>query len=237
MGCNTYDTFNCKYWDAKDSGIKSIYFHYIADWDSSKATLEICDINDVSDAANPTKKSLRGPGVVWHRDLPSTGGMWRAVEIPFDSLVCDKNSDGLPNIALDQTKLSKIQWKIKGSEGQSGIFGIDNIYFPGTVNCFCTSGTVKRNLHSAQKASFNAQYHNGFVYIKLNSKTSFTTGKLSLFRAQGSVISAISLTKTNTATTDLPAKNLPSGVYFVKIEGVDVNGKTVVLQSQVNIFR
>ena len=92
--------------------------------------MELRDINDVGDADNPNRKELRGPGIVYFRNLPATGGVWRKVLIPFDSLVIHDEWEGYNPIPLDKNNLAKIQWKVQGGQGTSGLYAIDNIYFP-----------------------------------------------------------------------------------------------------------
>lgn len=243
IGCNLYDSAKCTYWNAQNAQAQSIYFHYSADTDCPYVTFEVSDFDDVADANRPTNKDVRGPGVVWYINLPKTGGNWKAVQIPFSKLLCHGDWPGAKDIPLDITRLAKVQWKIQGSNGSGGVIAIDNVFFPQTVpqsSCPCVPGTTvaKHSLHSVKpSAVFNVQFLSGNMHISFNNNAAIKHGTISFFNAKGSLILSNSFANSNNFTTTLPDKKFLSGVYFVKMNAVDVNGRKVIAQSSVSIVR
>ena len=233
IGCNVYDSLNHKYWDAT-SGNGSIYFQYATFGNLKKVTLEISDINDVGDAQNPDRKDLRGTGVVMYRDLPATDEKFVAVEIPLDSLVYHMGWKGTKDIPLDKTKLAKLQWKCQGAEGLGGKIVIDNIYFPGITEFKTHEVSVKQLVKQSKTSPFQALYLNGKISISLKNGLSLRSGKISLVNTKGAVVSSASITSSNTSFS---TKTLPAGMYFVKANGIDANGKAVSMQSPVSIVK
>jgi hypothetical protein len=237
IGVNVYDSVNAKYFNATDSTIKSIYFHYMLDTDAPYATLEISDVLDVADATKPTSKDGRGAGVVWYRNLPKTNGEWVAVEIPFDSLVIHDKWVGAKNTPLDRTKLAKIQWKVQGTEGNKGILAIDNIFFPGAKCWPYEPIAVKNFSHSNQSSGFNVSYLNGNVNVNWSNNVSLSNGKVSLVNMQGAVVASTSIAKTSHVNASFSTKTLPAGMYFVKLNAVNTAGKAVAMQSKISFVK
>ncbi len=231
LGVNVYDSAKVRYWDAKAANAKSIYFHYVTDGDAKMVTLEISDKNDVGDADNPTRKDSRGSGIVYYINLPATEGVWKAVDIPFESLVYHEGWSGSKFIAFDQTALAKIQWKVQGKEGLSGKFAVDNVYFPGA------SLPVKVGKIAAKTSPFHVSYLNGNVNINWNNNVAFTNGKISLVNFRGAVVSSASIAKSSKVAASFSAKTLPSGMYFVNFSGIDASGKSVAKQASISIVR
>ena len=91
-------------------------------------------------------------------------------------------------------------------------------------------------LGRAQGSVFNAAYTNGNIHINYVNKTSVVNGTFNLINTQGAVIAKTSLSKVN-HSFDMPVKNVPAGMYFVKMNGVDVNGKSIVTQAPITIVK
>ncbi len=231
IGVNTYDSARSKYWNFKATGYNSIYFHYVTDGDAKMVTLEVSDINDVGDAENPERKDSRGPGVVYYRNLPPTNGEWKAVEIPLDSLVYHDDWTGSKFIAFDQENLAKLQWKVQGKEGLSGKFAIDNVFFTKYTDA------VIRPLISNHYSPFQIKYVNGRVHAVLDNNTCIANGKVSLCNAIGRLIMTNTIKNTSTFSINLSADKFTPGLYFIKLQGVNTNGKAVNLQSPIHIVK
>jgi hypothetical protein len=225
FGCNVYDSSSCTYWNAKDAGVKNIYFHYITDGDIPYLTLEISDINDVPDKSNPTRKDGRGSGVVWYKNFPHTAGKWVAVELPLDFLFINSHWKGAKNTPLDLTKLAKLQWKVQGAKGKSGTVAIDNVYFT-TTQIAVLPKTSKIN-----NKLFQQSYYNGLIHITVSK--SLTSGTVRLFNSNGTLIAAKKLFTKNSFST----VNLSSGMYFIKIDAQNANRETVHMQSSISIVK
>ncbi|HEX3019664.1 MAG TPA: carbohydrate binding domain-containing protein [Chitinispirillaceae bacterium] len=231
IGVNLYDSAKSEYFNAEEKGIKAVYFNYMTDGDLAYATMEVSDVNDVPDAENPTRKDSRGSGIVHFRNIPNTKGQWRAVEIPFDKLVEMTDWQGYKEIPLDLTKLAKLQFKVQGAENAGGFLFIDNVMFS-------DGKTSVRNINSRSVVSpFTASYRNGKLNINWTGKTAIAEGKISLIDAKGCVVQSSSIAKASKVSDRISVSNLASGVYMVKLIGKDVNGKTVSMQSSVNLIK
>jgi hypothetical protein len=231
FGCNIYDSAFSKYWDGKAAGVKSIYFHYITDGDIPYLTLEISDVNDVADKDNPTRKDGRGPGVVWYKNFPNTANRWVAVELPLDSLVINRHWKGDKDTPLDLTKLAKLQWKVQGAKGCTGSVAIDNVYFPGIQEYSEIIISASEKLRIVKRSNFNAIIRNGKIHVTIPN--GLEKGSVRLFNSNGIQIATKKLCKTNAFSTG----NIPSGIYFVKINGLNSNRETIFMQSSITIVK
>ncbi len=235
IGVNTYDSGRVRYWDAKNMGAKSIYFNYLTEGTIKAVTLEVKDKNDVSDADNPTRKGLRGPGIVWHRDFPGTNGRWRQLEIPFDSLKLAESA--IDRTPLDVNALAKFEWKLQGSESQHGKIVIDNVYFPDVhTGCLCDNvATIPQP--SQSNSFFKVKYINGNVHVTFGNRVLMKDGKIDFYNAQGKLLMTNNIRNTGTFTINLPANKFPSGLYFLKLQGINTKEKAVNTQRPINIVR
>ncbi|NLL13118.1 MAG: hypothetical protein GX267_06925 [Fibrobacter sp.] len=227
IGINVYDSLDCEYWNA--SNYDYIYFHYKTAG-VKKATLEISDSNDVPDAKHPNRKDKRGSGVVWYRDLQDTKEEWKAVKIYFDSLKAHEDWDVYKHIPLDKSALAKIQIKVQGDEGTEGLLSIDNIYLGKAV-------PVLTKVNKVNDVRFAASYRNGRININWAGKTGIAEGKISLFDAKGCMVQSSNIAKVSRISENISANTLASGIYIVKLSGVDVNGKEVSMQTSLNVLK
>jgi hypothetical protein len=225
FGCNVYDSSNAKYWDANAAKADKVYFHYATDGDIPYISFEVSDSMEVGDCNNPTRRDHRGDGVVWFRNFPKTDGQWVAVEMPLDSLKMHKDWNGAKNIPLIKTALAKLQWKVQGAKGVSGTFAVDNIYF--------TSGSspVIHKNNIAQHSTFDAAVVNGNIHVTVAKF--LTNGTISLFSSNGTRVASQSVG----FKTTFAAKSLPAGMYIVKVNAFDANGKAVSMQSPVTLVK
>ncbi len=232
IGVNVYDSASSEYFDASNQ--KAIYFHYKTAGAVKKATMEISDSNDVADADHPNRKEKRGSGVVWYRDLPNTNEEWKAVKIPLDSLVAHQDWDVYKHIPLVKSALAKIQFKVQGAEGTEGFISVDNIYFTDRIN---GSSPVKPTAFKAGVSPLNASFRNGKISINWAGKSTISEGKISLIDAKGCVVQSSSITKTSKISDRISANTLASGIYIVRLSGVDTNGKAVSMQTSLNVIK
>lgn len=231
IGVNLYDSATSVYFDALSLGFTHVYFQYKLAGDLKKATVEISDYWDVGDAADPTRKDTRGSGIVYFRDVPATNGEWVSVHIPLSEFRVHSDWQGYVEKPFELSKLAKFQIKVQGSIDKGGILGIDNIYFTnGTVPVL----KVKSKFTTSPLA---AAYRNGKISVSWNGKTALTNGKISLVDAKGAVVQSKILNKVNAVSEKFSAEKIASGVYFVKLNGVDAQGKTVTMQSSLNVVK
>lgn len=237
IGCNLYDSVSATYFDATEKNVNSIYFEYFTDGDVKYVTFELSDINDVGDAQNPDRRDSRGSGIVYYRNfLPTTGGEWKKVLIPFDSLVVHSDWQGYNHIPLDKKNLAKIQWKVQGPKGMMGAFAIDNICFPGWEE-LGDVGVIRgrRSVTDANKGLY-AIVKNGMVNVKWNTPLTITSGRISFVNSLGAVVDGINISNNN-GIADFKASNLGTGLYFVRLSGKDAAGKSVIMQMPVSIVK
>lgn len=217
VGCNVYDSVRSIYWDAKSAGAKSIYFHYITIGSAPFLTLEIRDINDVADKNSPERKDLRGPGVVWHKNFPNTANKWVAVELPFDSLVINVDTNKVKAMPLDLTKLAKFTWNMYGEKGDSGTVAIDNVYFSMPCYCvFCITSNIM-TIPNKNNTAIVASYTNKSVNVSL--ERGLASGTFNIFKSNGVCIESQSFS----SKLVFSLTRFPAGMYFVKINAFDGN--------------
>jgi len=231
IGVNLYDSAKSEYFNAKEKGFTHIYFQYSLAGDLPKATVEISDYWDVGDADDPDRKDTRGSGIVYFRDVPATAGKWYAVHIPLDELKVHEEWNGYTEKAFDKTKLAKFQVKVQGSKDKGGVLAIDNIYF--------TDGTtpVLKPRTALTTSPLAAVYRNGKINVNWSGKTAFANGKVSLVNAKGAVIQSKVINNTNSFAETFAATKLASGVYFVNVNGVDAQGKSITLKTTLNVVK
>jgi hypothetical protein len=242
IGCNLYDSAKVEYWDAttEGTGVSSVYFEYFTDAGAKKLTMELSDMNDVGDMANPTRKEMRGSGIVYYRDFPATNGAWRRVLIPFDSLVTHSTWKGYNHIPLDKTKLAKIQWKVQAGDGTSGAFAIDNIAFPGAdfkLDPPEDVGVDKVMTTRSVAKGFTAAFANNAIRVSFAGASKLAHGKIMLINTRGAMVSSSNIAGGRSISTGISTAALPSGMYFVRLSAIDVAGKAVVMQAPVSIVK
>lgn len=239
IGVNVYDSATNTYFNADSFGATGIYFEYTTEQSNDKKlTLEISDMNDVADDAHRTRKDSRGSGIVYFRNLPPTGpGEWKKVMVPFDSLKVQESWKGYNPIPFDKKHLAKLQWKIQSAEGTEGIFAIDNIGFYGAENWVPPpSSSVKNKLSKVQSSSFRVLCKNGAVRVNWNDKADFTNGKVNFININGAVVRSYSVANAKELSA-ITAEKLSAGMYLVKLNATDVNGKAMIRQSSINIVK
>jgi len=234
IGVNLYDSLSSTYFNADSAGITDIYFEYMTDAGAKFVTLEVSDYNDVGDATDPTRKDSRGSGIVWYRNFPPTNGEWKQVQIPLDSLVTHSDWEGYVAIPLDKTRLAKIQWKVQGATGTNGYYAIDNVALP---NADFGVGVNTPAAGMAKAASFKTAYSNGAVRVNWTGATRLANGTVRLVNTRGMVVSSTNIVSGNSFAAKISAANIAAGMYFVSLEGIDVNGKAVASRTVMNIVK
>ncbi|MBN1575268.1 MAG: hypothetical protein JW913_01855 [Chitinispirillaceae bacterium] len=237
IGINLYDSAKTKYFNADSASVNSIYFEYFTTGAAKKVTFELSDINDVGDATTPARRDSRGSGIVYYRNFPPTGDVWRRVMIPFDSLIVHDDWEGYTAIPLDKTKLAKAQWKVQGGDGTQGLYAIDNIYMPSGNFGVPIIAADKSLSGRARASSFNASYVNGNVRVNWTGAANLTRGKLSLINPRGVVVSSANAAGGSGSAAYLPSALLPAGIYFVRLNGIDAAGKAVAMRAPITIVK
>jgi hypothetical protein len=242
IGFNVYDSAGAVYYNSTTgkTGPKgatagtsdgSIYFEYLADGDFKYLTLEVSDSFDVPDKNQPARKDSRGSGIVWYRNLPLTGpNTWKAVKIPLDSLITHSNWKGYVAIPLKKTALAKIQFKAQGADQKGGTVMIDNVYFPGLD--FGIPISVKPSLsRGAEQSAARAVYSGGKVRIEGEAFRGLHNASISLINGRGAVVKRQCVKERPVVSAHL----IPTGLYIVRISGIDASGRPVAWQAPVAV--
>lgn len=205
----------------------------------SKITFEVQDNRDAGvGAPNPRPESA-----VWYTDLPGGTG-WQTAVVPLDDRVlrmhtewadvkewADANSDLKP---LNLSALAKFQFKIQAASGTEGELKIRNVRTLG--------GTISAKhvaTRSAAASGIRATYNRGAVSVNWSAAQQIAGGKIQLVNTKGRVVSSANIANVsgNRVTANLGKGTLASGMYFVRIDARDVNGKRIVQQAPVSIVR
>ena len=238
IGVDLYDSALATYWDAEAAMANAVYFEYYTDAGAKCLTFELSDSNDVGDVNNPLRKDKRGSGIVYYRNFPPTNGQWRKVLVPFDSLVVHDRWDGyVAAIPLDKKALAKAQWKVQGAKGTMGRFAIDKIFFP-SGNYGRTLPVINRRYSAANKTSpFDVYTAGNTIRVNLKGFSNIARGTVSLVNIKGATVARMDAALFKNRNTTLTQRVLPSGIYMVRLDGVDAGGKALAAQAAVTVVR
>ena len=176
-------------------------------------------------------------GQVFHTRIPVTGrhGQWTSAVVHRDNLVLPKwvmtnNTLRRHGTTLNWNELGKIQFKIEGQA--AGTLAIDNVYW-------VTTGVNVRHTAAARATGLRATYNRGVVGVNWDAASTIRDGKISLINTRGRVISSTPITNVsgNRITANLGSNTIPTGMYFVRIDARDVNGKRIVQQAPISIVK
>ncbi|MDR2693543.1 MAG: T9SS type A sorting domain-containing protein [Chitinispirillales bacterium] len=174
-------------------------------------------------------------GEVFYTKLPGTDGGWKIAEIPLSVLRLPpwaKNRTG-PLATLDKTKLAKIQFKNQSTN--DGTIIIDDVYLLDPAHAV----SVKLLGSKSVKASgIRAVYSRGKIGVNWNAGTSVASGKIQLVNTKGRVVASAPIANTaGKVTASLGTGTIPTGMYFVRVNAKDVNGKKIVSQAPVSVVK
>jgi hypothetical protein len=104
----------------------------------------------------------------------------------------------------------------------------------------CTNtGILNSCGKSATSAPLRASYSHGGISVNWNAGSRITSGKISLINAKGATVVSSSIrTNSNNINVKLGSKaTLPAGMYFIRVDARDMNGKRIVQQVPVQIVK
>jgi hypothetical protein len=179
--------------------------------------------------------TLHDDGEVFYTKLPGTeGGAWKTAEIPLNKLFLPswaKNRTGA-SATLDKTKLAKIQFKNQSTK--NGSIQIDEVYLLDPS----ITGVKLLGSNSARVSGLRATYNRGKVGVSWNAASSVASGKIQLVNTKGRVVASAPVAKVaGKITANLGAGSIPTGMYFVRVNAKDVNGKKIVQQTALSIVK
>jgi hypothetical protein len=221
------------YYNAVEAGITGFYFEYCTSGDITSFKVEV---EDKASAATDN-------GEVFYLFVQGTTGScneassWRSGVISFDKLVLpdwasERDAATQP---LDLTKLAKFQFKVEGPANNSGGLRIDNVYLLGNAASSVKLAGSKVRAANALRAS----YSRGGIGVNWNAPASIASGKVQLVNTKGRVVATAPISKTSGSkiSMNIGAGKIPTGMYFVRVDARDVNGRKVVQQTSVNVVK
>jgi len=165
--------------------------------------------------------------------IPNTNGDWKVAQIPLSVLRLPEWATNRPaGATLDKTKLKKIQFK--NQSANSGSIQIDDVYLSGAAIGVKLVGSKAKAAGTALRAT----YSRGNIGVNWNAGTSIASGKIQLVNTKGRVVASAPIAKTaGKVTASIGAGTIPTGMYFVRVNAKDVNGKTIVSQASISVVK
>jgi hypothetical protein len=225
IGTNLYDpeAETPSYYDAIENDLQGIYFEYLTDGATQSIFVEVEDATSV--AANN--------GEVYYLKLNGTGNTWKSATIKVDKLVLPFWAER--TAPLDRTKLAKIQFKIQGAANKFGVVAIDNVYLLDKNSV----GVRFANSKVTSASGLRATYSRSGVSVKWNASTPLASGKIQLVNTKGRVVASAPIAKTagSNISANLGTSRVSTGMYFVRVNAKDINGRKVVQQVPVSVVK
>ncbi|MCL2183468.1 MAG: hypothetical protein FWB85_08370 [Chitinispirillia bacterium] len=233
IGTNFYDDLaDTKLYQSMGSHT-GIFFRFKA---SAAVDFITVEFNDNQNVERIEQHGTDG-GQVWYAKIPVANTNWNTAVVSLSDLSLPlwiKEGDWRYGKPFDKSKLAKIQFKYAGSG--EGSLTIDDVYFVGGN----TEAGIRHAVSSKAKAAgIRASYGRGGVNVNWNAAAPIASGKISLINTKGRVVASSSVAKTagSNISVNLGKGVLPSGMYFVRVDARDVNGKRIVQQAPVTVVR
>lgn len=221
-------SFNARTGVTGDAGeftgeVTGVWFMYRTDADMKNLIVSVVDRNAVDN-----------PDAVHSARIPGSGGVWKAASIPFSVLAVPSWSNW--NIAINLEQLVELQFRFDGPEGTTGFIQIDNVYL---TNDNPQVGIKLLSSTRAAAPALRASYSRGSINVNWNASTRISNGKISLVNIKGVTVASqpVRASGSNISARLATRGGLPTGMYFVRIDARDVNGKRIVQQVPVNIVK
>jgi hypothetical protein len=235
IGTNLYDDeVGAAFLNA--SAFTGIYFEY-----KTEGT-DAVDV-ELTDSFDAIGRAADADGEVFYTRIEGTGGQWKAAKIDFTKLVLPmwvatsgERRKNPPNDKLDLSKLAQLKFKITSGDGN---IAIDNVYFYGSDGGTEWSSVKMLGARSGVKASgLRATYSRGVVGVNWTPVAPVASGKVQLINTKGRVVASAPIAKNaGSRVTAQFSKNIPTGMYFVRVNAKDLNGKRVVQQAAISVVK
>jgi hypothetical protein len=242
IGANLYDD-SLKRSDKSDylnaTEFDGIYFEYWTSSDVKKLNVEITDMCDAAGYA------ADNDGEVFYTQIDGTSESWKAAKIKFTDFVLpswvatsgERRIAGKCGTTLDKSRLAQLKFKVEGSD-ISGEIRIDNVYFTGATAWGTPQSVRFANSKVAAVSGLRATYNRGVVGVNWNAAQGIQSGKVSLVNVKGRTVATAPLKVAGgKVTANLSKGTIPTGMYFVRINAKDVQGKKVVQQVPLSIVK
>lgn len=222
------------------TAFSGVYFEYKTGSDVEFVNVEITDMCD----ENMADKD----GEVLFTQIPGTGGdTWKAATIPFTKFVLPgwvetngtrRGPGSFCGETFDKGRLAQLKFKIEGDEYLDQTLAIDNVAFIGATAWGSTLGTKLASSKVKAATGLRATYNRGVVGVSWNAAQNIASGKVSLVNVKGRTVATAPLVKAGgKVTANLGKGTIPTGMYFVRLNAKDVQGKKVVQQVPLSIVK
>jgi hypothetical protein len=238
IGVNVYDDDNTSDF-LNASAFTGVYFEF-----NTSANVNFFDL-EITDDLDAVGKAADADGEVLYTKIEGSGGTWKSATVPFSNLVLPTwvATSGVrrqpPNNTLNKSKLAQLKFKHTGptADGSEASIAIDNVYFYGADN-WGEAGSVRLAGSKAKATGLRATYSRGVVGVNWSAAQSVATGKISLVNVRGRVVASAPIKMAGSkVTANLGAGTIPTGMYFVRVNAKDVNGKKIVQQAPLSIVK
>jgi hypothetical protein len=206
----------------------------------------VVSVIDKNASESSTLPAADRAGATYSVRIPGTGGLWKAGRVPFKMASGDTPGLAIPEWSshtapFDPTQIMEIQFRHSGNDGEGSI-AIDNVYLydaditapiPVGVRHFSSSRAVGAN------SALRASYSRGSVNVNWSAPSNIASGKISLVNIKGATVASqpVKASGSKVAAKLATRGGLPTGMYFVRIDARDVNGKRVVQQVPIQIVK
>lgn len=183
--------------------------------------------------------SLPEGNVSFHKEIPTTGGVWRGVIIPFADLDRPDNFDSLTadQRSLDRKKIDKIQFRFQNIKETEIDVYFDNITFVGDV-CGpygCEEGVVSPVHYERHPPVTYLVSANG-VMVTLNTlPVGSRDGVVELIGINGEVAARERIPAPDSRSLFIATGRLSAGVYILRVNTRYGNGKTFSYISSISL--
>ena len=229
LGTNLTDALEEKSYNASADNVTGIYFEYKTTG-LNELVFEVVDRISFNEG--------RGDAVQHYIKLPATDGAWVGAVVEWDVLVLP-DWDHVVATPLNTADLMKLQFKGLGAAQSEGTLAIDNVYFMGatSITPFGDDNSVIMPKRNVSASGLSATYNRGAVSVNWNPSSEIQSGTISLINARGAQVASAPVSKSATVNSTLNAGSIAAGLYFIRVQAVDVNGKGINMQVPVNVVK
>ena len=222
IGTRVGDNLGLSFYNAQNDGATGVYFDYMTtgvDW----LMFEVHSNQDFGNA-----------GIVHHCLAPGSEGAWRSASVPFGSSLFLPDWDevrALPPAmqALKTDALEKFQWSYHGAPGTQASFAVDNVHLMGATAISDVKPKQKR-----AKQNIGIQVNASQLLLNVNG--TLKDARITLKTVKGKRVYQNTLSNLQGSLT-LDTEGYTPGVYYIGVEAIASNGKTVKFNKPVTLLK
>jgi hypothetical protein len=221
VGTRLSDNLGLTYYNAAADGATGVYFEYqMTGGDFLKFEVK-------------ANQNFGKAGIMHHCLVPPTAaGVWQSVSVKFSELFLpDWKEVKLLTAAqkvLNTMALEKFQWAVQSDAGTKGTIAVDNVYLLGAT-AITPKAPVMRKSRSVPK--LHAAAGEGTITVRYPFQR-LKEATVQLINPTGQVLAAKPVYRVETSTF-FETTGLASGIYMVRLKGMDSAGRQVALQRSI----